>query len=224
MIPATTPHPRTVFTLPADLLADSPPEARGVARDDVRLLVAAPTGLRHARFPELGRFLEAGDVVCVNTSATRPAAVDGTLAGRGVVAHLAGSLDDGSWLVEIREPQGTGPARDAAAGASVQIAGGAVLTLLAGYPDRHRRIGSRLWVARVDAETPVLEHLDRYGRPISYGYVRGRWPLAAYQTVFARDPGSAEMPSAGRPFSDRLVTDLVARGVVVAPVLLHTGL
>jgi S-adenosylmethionine:tRNA ribosyltransferase-isomerase len=49
------------------------------------------------------------------------------------------------------------------------------------------------------------------------------WPLSAYQTVFARHPGSAEMPSAGRPFTDRIVTRLVTAGVLVLPVLLHTG-
>jgi S-adenosylmethionine:tRNA ribosyltransferase-isomerase len=44
-----------------------------------------------------------------------------------------------------------------------------------------------------------------------------------YQTVFATEPGSAEMPSAGRPFTAELVTRLVSRGIQVAPLLLHTG-
>src|SRR5205823_9431625 len=48
-------------------------------------------------------------------------------------------------------------------------------------------------------------------------------PLAAYQSVFARSPGSAEMPSAGRPFTPELVTDLVVAGVVIAPITLHAG-
>ena len=50
-----------------------------------------------------------------------------------------------------------------------------------------------------------------------------RFPLADYQTVFATEPGSAEMPSAGRPFTHELVTALLSRGIVVAPVVLHTG-
>jgi len=65
--------------------------------------------------------------------------------------------------------------------------------------------------------------LDRYGRPIRYNYVPREWPIEFYQTVFAQTPGSAEMPSAARPFTDRLVTRLVSRGVQFAPVLLHTG-
>ena len=44
-----------------------------------------------------------------------------------------------------------------------------------------------------------------------------------YQTVFATEPGSAEMPSAGRPFTPELVTRLVSLGVQIAPLLLHTG-
>ena len=51
----------------------------------------------------------------------------------------------------------------------------------------------------------------------------GEWPLEAYQTVFSRVPGSVEMPSAARPFTDHLVTALVSRGVTVVPIVLHTG-
>jgi S-adenosylmethionine:tRNA ribosyltransferase-isomerase len=49
------------------------------------------------------------------------------------------------------------------------------------------------------------------------------WPLTAYQTVFAQDPGSAEMPSASRPFSLSVVAQLVTRGVLIAPLTLHCG-
>ena len=71
-------------------------------------------------------------------------------------------------------------------------------TLLAAHPDPVRDVGSRLWVARAPVEGGVPGWLDRVGRPITYGHLRVRPPLAAYQTVFSRDPGSAEMPSAGR--------------------------
>ena len=50
-----------------------------------------------------------------------------------------------------------------------------------------------------------------------------RWPLSAYQNVYAAEPGSAEMPSAGRPFTPELITRLVTGGVLVAPITLHTG-
>ena len=83
-------------------------------------------------------------------------------------------------------------------------------------------MGSRLWRATVDAKD-VLSYLWRVGRPISYDYVSARWPLTDYQTVYARVPGSAEMPSAGRPFTAQVLGDLAALGVSVAPVVLHTG-
>ena len=65
--------------------------------------------------------------------------------------------------------------------------------------------------------------LEWNGRPIAYGYLDRRYPLSAYQTVFGTRPGSAEMASAGRPFTGALVTRLVAAGVLFAPVTLHTG-
>jgi S-adenosylmethionine:tRNA ribosyltransferase-isomerase len=96
---------------------------------------------------------------------------------------------------------------------------GAIVTLTAPYPAGQRR----LWRATVAVEGDVSRYLERHGRPIAYAYVPERWPLAAYQTVFARDPGSAEMPSAARPFTEHLVTELVVNGVRLAPVTLHAG-
>ena len=69
----------------------------------------------------------------------------------------------------------------------------------------------------------MVPYLLRYGVPIRYSYVRREWPLAAYQTVFATRPGSAEMPSASRPFTPEVVTRLIARGVTFAPLTLDTG-
>lgn len=218
--------PHTRFVLPAALSAGEPPEARGLARDEVRLLVAGPDGLQHTRFRELGSHLAAGDLLVVNTSATLAAAVDGRrAAGSGVVVHFSADLGDRTWVVELRLPDASGPHWDGQPGERVTIPGGS-LTLLSPRPapspgSPHEP--TRLWRALVEVGGPVAAYLDRHGRPIAYGYLRGRWPLSAYQPVFAREPGSAEMPSAGRPFTDVLITDLVGRGVGIAPVLLHTG-
>jgi S-adenosylmethionine:tRNA ribosyltransferase-isomerase len=204
--------PATRFVLPAELSAGEPPEVRGLTRDGVRLLVATESVAWHARFRDFGRFLDPGDVVVVNTSATLPAAVDAD----GVTVHFSAPIEADTWIVELRRPDQSGPVRDAVAGKVVELPGGAALTLL-----RKTSGSDRLWRARLSGE--VTGYLARYGRPITYRYLRGRWPLAAYQTVFARDPGSAEMPSAGRPFTAELVTGLVRAGVPVAPVTLHTG-
>jgi S-adenosylmethionine:tRNA ribosyltransferase-isomerase len=210
-----------VFDLPAELSATEPPEERGLARDEVRLLVAGEDGVEHASFLDLPRFLQPGDLLVVNTSATLPAAVPGSIDGRRISLHMSTHLDDGTWVVELRRPDGRGPISDAAAGEEVALPSGGRAILVT--PVTAGNEGTRLWRARVITDAPVELWLARHGRPISYPYVAGSWPLSAYQTIFAKHPGSAEMPSAARPFSQRLITELITDGVVVAPILLHAG-
>jgi S-adenosylmethionine:tRNA ribosyltransferase-isomerase len=212
------------FDLDPALAASEPAEAHGTARDGVRLMVARPDRLLHTSFDQLGAHLDPGDLLVVNTSATLPAAVDGRRwDGRAVVVHFStelpkSRLDHSSWAVELRAPGPvTGPERDGSPQEPITLPDGVRLTLLAPYR------GARLWRAQVQVEIGVTAYLQRVGRPIAYSYVPARWPLAMYQTVFAREPGSAEMPSAARPFTTALVTDLVTRGVAVAPLWLHTG-
>jgi S-adenosylmethionine:tRNA ribosyltransferase-isomerase len=199
--------------------ATAPPEARGLARDEVRLLAARPDALASHEFRCLPELLEPGDLVVVNTSATLPAAIDARRRdGRAVVVHFATALDDGHWVVEVRPPAPAyGPVPDLDVGEQLGLPTGARLTLVAAHT-------ARLWRAHIMTEGGVAALLQHRGRPVTYAYVRERWPLSTYQTVFARHPGSAEMPSAGRPFSEAVVTELVTRGVGVAPVTLHTGL
>ncbi|MFB9686761.1 S-adenosylmethionine:tRNA ribosyltransferase-isomerase [Amycolatopsis plumensis] len=203
------------FDLPPELSASAPPEARGLSRDEVRLLVASPAGVHHTAFTSLGAHLRPGDLLVVNTSGTLPAAVDARRAGHPIVVHFATPLDDGAWIVELRAPGG--PLLDGRPGERLSLAGDASLTLLAPVVPGE----ARLW--RASSSVDVLSLLEEAGRPIRYGYVPRAWPLSDYQTVFAREPGSAEMPSAARPFTPELVTGLVADGVLFAPLLLHTG-
>lgn len=211
------------FTLRAELSATEPPEARGLARDEVRLLVAQPDGIMHAIFRELPSFLEPGDLVVVNTSATMPAAVDAFRAcDERIVVHLSSALEDGTWAIELRLADGSGPIRDGVVGETVYLAGHESALLVEPYPDAGVYVGSRLWRARLSVDS-IGDYLGLHGRPITYNYVRGAWPLDEYQTVFARDAGSAEMPSAARPFTDHMVTDLIVRGIAVAPITLHAG-
>ena len=220
--------------------ASSPPEQRGLSRDGVRLLAATPDGLAHATFADLGRYLRAGDLLVVNTSATIAAAVDGSRGcghadGQLVTVHFSTPLtesspDGASWLVELRQNSaGRERVLDATQGETIALPAGRSLTLLYRYPESD---SDRLWAASVNTggsqrasqETSTVdEYLARHGRPIRYSYVPDQWPLSAYQTVFARDPGSAEMPSAGRPFTGDLVASHIARGVSFAPITLHTG-
>jgi S-adenosylmethionine:tRNA-ribosyltransferase-isomerase (queuine synthetase) len=203
------------FTLPPALEAHDPPEARGLARDGVRLLVSRTSSgeVSHHRFRKLPGLLLPGDLLVVNTSETLPAQVR---VSAGLAVHFSSPRPDGSWLVELRQlkdkisrPNGRG-----FPGQSLLLPGGAVLTL-----EDHET--SRLWRARLSVA--VVPYLLRHGVPIRYSYVPRDWPLTAYQTVFAHSPGSAEMPSASRPFSLPVVAELVSRGVLIAPLTLHCG-
>lgn len=208
------------FDLGDERVATAPPEGRGLERDEVRLLVARPHGMEHSVFRALGDFLDPGDLLVVNTSATLPAAVEGTRANDTVVVHFSAPLDDGSWSLELRSPDGSGPLLDGRAGEVLMLQGGARLEVVSAYAGIEGH--SRMLKARLYPDGTVEGYLARVGRPISYSYVPQRWPLSMYQTVFAREPGSAEMPSAARPFTAELVTELVSRGVAFAPVVLHS--
>jgi S-adenosylmethionine:tRNA ribosyltransferase-isomerase len=212
------------FTLPPDLEAPSPPEARGMTRDSVRMMVAhrSDASLVHSHFSELPRFLDEGDLVVLNTSGTLAAEVDGTgPTGEAWQVHLSTQLPAGLWTVEVRID---GHAHlGATAGTTIALAGGGQVSLLTPYSPGPSGIGARLWVAVIDTPEALPTYLARHGRPIRYGYVQGSFPISAYQNVYATEPGSAEMPSAGRPFTPEVLTRLVAKGVGIAPVLLHTG-
>ena len=205
------------FELPHALEASAPPKRR----DAVRLLVASPDRIEHARFDHIGDYLQPGDLVVVNTSGTLSAAVAGHRPnGSAVTVHFSSELSDAEWVVEVRPARrATGAVADLRAGELIVLPHGIRLVPVAPHPSGQHR----LWRARISVEGGVAAYLAHVGRPIRYAYVPGRYPPSAYQTVFAREPGSAEMPSAGRPFTTELVTDLVARGISVAPITLHTG-
>ena len=209
----------TLAALPERHEAHEPPEARGLARDEVRMLVATRDGLTHAQARDLPAQLRAGDVLAVNTSATLPAALPARRAdGTAMRLHLSTPAGARRWVTELR--RGGERFAGGRAGETLALPGGARATLLAPY-----LAGARLWLTEIelDGEKPLLAYLQRHGAPIRYGYVERDWPLADYQTVFALHPGSAEMPSAGRPFTPEVITALVARGIGVAPVVLHAG-
>ena len=207
------------------LAADRPAEQRSLARDGVRMLVATTDGLAHARFADLPRFLTPGDLLVVNTSATMAASVGGHRAdGRAVTVHFSTRLDDGCWVVELRHGDNArARVTDAAPSETITLPHHAALTLLNRYPDE---AADRLWVTSITGPGlvgTVEEYLARHGHPVRYSYVPDEWPLSVYQTVFSRHPGSAEMPSAGRPFTADLVVDVITAGVPIAPITLHAG-
>ena len=253
------------FALPRELEASAPAEARGLRRDEVRMMVArrfpnadavsASCAIENRRFDELPALLGPGDILVVNTSATLPASLDAVgPGGEQLRLHLSTTLPiAGLWSVELRLPAGPASRQygGGAPGWRLRLAGGVSAELLTPLPG-----SSRLWVARIDlprgsggrkseasrpsdavglpsvrppvyqgsgASGGLVEYLAAHGQPIRYPYVSGAWPIDAYQTIFADEPGSAEMPSAARAFTAEVVARLVTRGIEIAPLTLHTG-
>jgi len=219
------------FDLPTELEAHEPPEARGLTRDEVRLMVSYRSTDRvvHARFHDLGSFVTVGDVVVINTSGTLPAALNATRSDNSPIElHLSTHLPGDVWIVELRQlgPKGTLPFLQAISGEMLRLPEGATVTLLAPYAlDRSitPHGPTRLWLATLRLPCALSDYLNRHGFPIRYSYIPQVWPIEYYQTVYATEAGSSEMPSAGRPFTAELITQLVARGVQFAPLILHTG-
>jgi len=223
------------FKVPDELAAHEPPEARGLTRDQVRLMVSrtSDNAIMHTRFFELEDFLAPGDVLVVNTSATINAALEAVRerdygSGREAMLHLSAPLSEKQWVVELRRrsANGTSPLLSAEAGERLRLPAGGIAQLVEPYlsdADKFPSGSVRLWIADLTLPNDALSYTARYGSPIRYAYVPKPWPLTYYQTVFSAEPGSAEMPSAGRAFTPPMVQRLIRKGVHIATVTLHTG-
>jgi S-adenosylmethionine:tRNA ribosyltransferase-isomerase len=187
-------------------------------RDGVRMMVAQPgRPLIHTTFLDLPNHLRAGDLLIVNASATIPAALPARRAdGTHVDLHLStpDPTHGNRWVVELRRAG----RRERARAERLELPGGATAELLAPYLSP-----GRLWIARLDLPAPLHAYLHAHGAPISYAHDTRPRPLEDHQTIFATEPGSAEMPSAGRPFTKRALTGLRAHGIRVQRIVLHTG-
>jgi S-adenosylmethionine:tRNA ribosyltransferase-isomerase len=208
--------------LDARHVATEPVEATGRRRDDVRLMVSVgDDDPVHATFTDLAAYLAPGDLVVVNTSGTRSAAIDATTNEGALVVHVSTELPGGLWMVEPRQRLDNGataPLSLPGRAQRVELAGGVRMELLRPAPG-----SQRLWLASVDPDADLPQVLARRGRPIRYRYVPRDWPLETYQTIFATGSGSAEMPSAARPFTAEVVLALLRRGVGIVGLTLHTG-
>lgn len=203
------------FDRPDILQANRPPEDRGLSRDEVRLLVSTPDGHRHSHFTELASFLDPGDLLVVNRSATLAASLTAVGAIGSFLVNFSTNYGNGLWLVEPRLSSAQPGPLPLEAGETIAV-GGYAARLVAKHPKL-----PRLWFLQTDPR--ICELMTQVGRPIRYEYMENPYPLDAYQTVFSKIPGSAEMPSAARPFSHRVLASLRERGVKIGGILLHTG-
>jgi S-adenosylmethionine:tRNA ribosyltransferase-isomerase len=217
------------FELPPELEAGEPPEARGLRRDEVRLMVSYldDDSVIHSKFGDLPEFLRAGDTLVINTSGTMNAALPAERSdGTHLRVHLSTHLPADLWVVELRSSSGDGPVLDGKSGEVLSLPAGASIVLHTPYLSerrQHDEESNRLWISTLNLTVNLNDYLDRNGSPIRYRYVSESWPAVYYQTVYATEVGSAEMPSAGRAFTPELITRLVANGVRVVPLILHTG-
>lgn len=212
------------FTLPPDLSAKEPPERRGIARDRVRLMIIdrQTFQVEHSRFDRLGDFLRRGDLLVFNSSRTLPAALEGCEAPQGAClqVRISEHLPDDSWLALLLCQQGEPFACGLRSGMQIHFSP----QLSAIVEARDRNI-PRLWKLRFSKSgTELINLLYHLGQPIRYDYVSAPWDLDYYQTVYAKEPGSAEMPSAGRAFTWKLLFALQRQGIQTAHLVLHTGL
>jgi S-adenosylmethionine:tRNA ribosyltransferase-isomerase len=218
------------FTLPPQLEASEPPEARGLARDEVRLMISYQSDDRivHTRFHDLPDFLQVGDVVVINTSGTLNAALNALAEDdTPFELHLSTHLPADLWVVEVRQisEHSTRPYSIAQPGMVFRLPGGGRARLLTPRNPLERTSPghTRLWIAALDLPDETRQYLEQHGFPIRYSYIRESWPPSYYQTVYVTEMGSAEMPSAGRAFTPELITRLIVKGVQIVPLILHTG-
>jgi S-adenosylmethionine:tRNA ribosyltransferase-isomerase len=211
--------PLVQFVLPPELEAHVPVELRGLRRDDVRLM-ALPRAAGepiHTRFDALGEFLRAGDLLVVNDSRTLP----GLLRARDehgapVEVRLAHRRAEDLWDALLLN----GRTHIGRAGMRLDFGQELHARVLARRPDL-----PFLWRVQFDVCCgSLLDLIYRLGEPVRYSYVETALPLDLYQTVYAKSPGSVEMPSAGRPFTWELLLKLKRRGIGFASLSLHTGL
>lgn len=213
------------FTLPEHLACPKPTEERNIGRDEVRLLVTTGSGeIEHTLFKHLDTYLQAGDVLAVNTSATRASALPVSLPqGLKGMVHAGNKLSANEWLIEIREVRENKTIRWKEGGEGMRFHlpdEASVMLRRRFYQDRQLL---DLWAAEFATKEDPETYLAKYAQPIQYNKLNERYPLSYYQTFFSVHPGSSEMPSAGRGFTRALVERLLKKGIVFAPVLLHTG-
>lgn len=204
-----------VFDRPVSLAATAPPEHSGQARDQVRLMVSNSAGDHHHQFTDLKDYLQHGDLLVVNESATLPASLLASGDFGAFIVNLSTNYGHGLWVVEPRWDSDRPGPLPISPGDQIELAGlpARVVSPYPGIP--------RLWFIQIDQD--INRIIYRCGAPIQYGYVTKKFPLSVYQTIFSRVPGSAEMPSAARPFTRAGLKSLRNKGIQLASLVLHTG-
>ncbi len=201
------------YELPEDRIAQRPVEPRDASR--LMLLDRAAGEINHHIFRDLPQFLRPPDLLVVNDSRVMPARLHGTRipSGGRVEMLLLHRRSVDTWEVLVR------PGRRLQPGARVQFGEGALIAEVVAHTEAGGRIVRFTWEGVFES---ILERLGEMPLP---PYIKERLEESErYQTVYAREEGSAAAPTAGLHFTDELLDRVRGRGVRVATVTLHVGL
>jgi len=217
------------FQLPKILECSSPTEVRNLKRDEVKLMVSERHNdkITHTQFSNIDHFLTKNNVLVVNTSGTINAALKTTLPNNedGRI-HLSTQISKNEWIAEIRKVVDNKTVRytDIEENQILSIPNNHHIKIVSPFYDENRnKQHLQLWKISFFGIDNMDEYLNKYGQAIAYSTVDVEYPQSYYQTVFAKEMGSSEMPSAGRAFTPYLIEKLKAKGVKIVPILLHTG-
>lgn len=201
------------YELPKELIAQTPIEPRDASR---LLVVDRKSGtLAHRHFHDIADYLGAGDCLILNDTRVLPARLYGVKepTGARVEFLLLRPVENDVWEVLA------GPGRRAKKGAEFIFGGGILKARISDVLENGNRVAQFSHSA-----SDIFEVLDRIGEmPLPHYITEKLKDRERYQTVYAREPGSAAAPTAGLHFTPELLQRIRDRGVKLGYVTLHVG-
>ena len=202
------------YDLPKELIAQEPVAPRDAAR--LMVLSRKDDSIRHKVFRDLPEFLEPGDLLVVNNSKVLPARIVGVKQPTGAVCELLllRQVKGDQWECLAK------PGKRMQPGTKVSFGDGSLTAVV----DETMEDGNKYVTFYYDTET-LYEKLDEFGKmPLPPYITKQLEDQSQYQTVYAKELGSAAAPTAGLHFTPELMDTLRAMGVGIAEVTLHVGL
>jgi S-adenosylmethionine:tRNA ribosyltransferase-isomerase len=206
------------FDIGANVIPSEPLELRGRARDDGRMIVLdrSAATIEHRRFPDICDYLRPGDLLVLNDSYILSNTLSFECAGEPADVTIFGQEPDGTAIVELA------PRDQAERGRILASEHDGELTCTLIEPG-----SDGLWKARFEPAGRLLPALEQHGRrseeSIPLDPMHWRKARTGYRSVYARTPGSLEIPSAGLHFSAELLARIADQGVEIGYITLHVG-
>ena len=202
------------YDLPRELIAQEPADPRDSAR--LMVLSQKDDSIQHKIFHDLPEFLEPGDLLVVNNSKVLPARIVGVKQPTGAVCELLllRQVKGDQWECLAK------PGKRMQPGTKVSFGDGSLTAVV----DETMEDGNKYVTFYYDTET-LYEKLDEFGKmPLPPYITKQLEDQSQYQTVYAKELGSAAAPTAGLHFTPELMDTIRAKGVNIAEVTLHVGL